>query len=111
MDHMSAQHTPPTTIPDIVHADSAIEPLITKFMIHCNKQTGVLREALQAQNFEEVRLISHGLKGAGGAYGFDRVSEFGAAIERAAKTADIAAIDRELQLLTAYLAQVTVIYD
>lgn len=96
---------------DIVHVDASFEPLIPKFMANRKKETVAMRQALDALDFETIRTIAHGIKGAGGSYGFDRVTEFGAAIERAAKAADADTIGRELPLLTAYLDRITVVYD
>ena len=96
---------------NIVHIDASFEPLIPKFMANRKKETVTMQRALEAQDFETIRTISHGIKGAGGSYGFDRVTEFGAAIERAAKAADADAIRRELPLLTAYLDRITEVYE
>lgn len=96
---------------EVVHVDSSFEPLIPKFMVNRKKEVVAMQEAIAAQDFETVRKISHGMKGAGGSYGFDRVSEIAAVIEQAAKATDATVIRRELPLLGAYLDRLEVAYD
>ncbi len=96
---------------EIVHVDTSFEPLIPKFMANRKKETVVMREAVAAQDFETVRKVSHGMKGAGGSYGFDRISEMAATIEQAAKTGTTATIEAELAQLGNYLEQVQVVFD
>lgn len=50
------------------------------------------------------------MKGAGGSYGFDRITEISADIEQAARAGDAWSIARELPLLSALLGQVQVVY-
>ncbi len=96
---------------EVVHVDSSFEPLVPKFMVNRKKEVIVMQEAMAAQDFETVRKVSHGMKGAGGSYGFDRVSEMAAVIEQAAKATDAAVIQRELPILGAYLERIEVVYD
>ena len=51
------------------------------------------------------------MKGAGGSYGFDRVTEIAAVIEQAAKMAEASVIQRDLPLLDLYLERVEVVYE
>ena len=95
----------------IVHLDAAVAPLIPNFMAFGKEQVRVMREACAAGHFEIIRTTSHGLKGAGGSYGFDRVTELAASIEQAAQAADAAVVDRDLTLLGVYFNQVTIVYD
>lgn len=96
---------------DIVHVDASFAPLVPKFITNRKKEVATMREALAAQAFDTVRKISHGMKGAGGSYGFDRISEMAAVIEQAAKTGAHDTIDRELTGLDFYLERVQVTFD
>ena len=111
MEQARLDHATEKPIEYVVHVDASFEPLIPKFMTNRKKETAAMQQAVEAQDFETVRVISHGMKGAGGSYGFDRITELAAAIEQAAKTRDAAVIARELSLLTAYLDHVTVVFD
>jgi HPt (histidine-containing phosphotransfer) domain-containing protein len=96
---------------ELVHVDASFSPLVPKFITNRKKEVATMREALAAQDFDRVRKISHGMKGAGGSYGFDRITEMAAVIEQAAKTGAHDTIDRELTGLDSYLERVHVIFD
>lgn len=96
---------------EIVHVDSSFEPLMPKFMVNRRKEVATMQDAFAAQDFETVRKVAHGAKGAGGSYGFDRITEMAAAIEQAAKASDAAIIQRELPMLSSYLDRVEVVYE
>jgi hypothetical protein len=51
------------------------------------------------------------MKGAGGSYGFDRITEIAAVVEQAAKTCDSSTIECHLPVLVFYLDRVKVVYD
>lgn len=95
----------------IVHVEADFEPLLPKFMTNRKKEVVMMREALAQQDFETVRKVAHGMKGAGGSYGFDRVTAMAAIIEQAAKTGTSPTIEAELAQLGHYLEQVQVVFD
>lgn len=95
----------------IVHVDSTFEPLLPKFMTNRKKEVVTMREALAQQDLDTVRKIAHGMKGAGGSYGFDRISAMAATIEQAAKAGDAATIAPHLAQLGTYLEQVQVVFE
>ncbi len=109
------EHAPPDETgaegEELVHIDASFEPLIPKFLANRTKEVVTMREALTAQDFATVRTVAHGMKGAGGSYGFDRITEIAAAVEQAAKTGDTSTIECHLPVLSSYLAQVKVVYD
>lgn len=95
----------------VVHVEADFEPLMPKFMTNRKKEVVTMRKALAQQDFETVRKVAHGMKGAGGSYGFDRVTAMAATIEQAAKTGTGSTIDTELAQLGTYLDQVQVVFD
>lgn len=54
--------------------------------------------------------IGHGLKGVGGSYGFDMVSNLGRQMEQAARTKNAGEIRRLIAELKDYLAKVKVVF-
>ncbi|MGC4096652.1 MAG: response regulator [Nitrospira sp.] len=96
---------------ETVIVDASFEPLIPKFLANRKKEVAAMQDALAKQDFETVRNIAHGMKGAGGSYGFDRVTEIAAVIEQAAKMTDASVIQRDLPLLDLYLERVEVVYE
>lgn len=100
-----------TQAEEVVHVDASFEPLVPKFLANRKKDVATMQTALTAQDYETVRSVAHGMKGAGGSYGFDRISELAAIIELAAKSRDSITIERHLPLLGSYLDRITVVYD
>lgn len=96
---------------ETVLVDASFKPLMPKFMTNRKKEVTAMQEALARQDFETVQKIAHGAKGAGGSYGFDRITEIAAAIEQAAKAADAAIIQRELPVLSSFLDRIEVVYE
>lgn len=93
-----------------VSVDRDLADLIPDFFAHRKEELEQARRALTRGDLATVRRVAHGLKGVGGAYGFDYVSEIGVALQRAAADADAQAIQRLLAELADYLAQVRVNY-
>ena len=70
-----------------------------------NRRLDVIRmiEALDQQDFRTIEFLGHGMRGAGGMFGFPAITEIGAALEQAAIIADTAASQRSVQDLSDYL--------
>lgn len=94
-------------IPVVVDPDLA--ELIPGFLNNRRRDVEKLRTLLAAGGFAEIRMIGHSMKGAGGGYGFDPITDIGAAIERGALAADGAAIEQGIVQLADYLARVDVV--
>ncbi|MBS0153600.1 MAG: Hpt domain-containing protein [Nitrospira sp.] len=110
MEQAQPQQTDNDTGTEIVSVDASFEPLVPKFMTNRKKEVVVMQEALTVKDFETVRKVAHGMKGAGGSYGFDRISDMAAAIEQAAKTGNASTIEHDLPALDAYLSRIKVVY-
>ena len=66
---------------------------------------------LDAGDFEEVRVIGHSLKGSGGGYGFDKITEIGSRIEVFAREKNDQAIRNLVDELSKYLELIEVVYE
>lgn len=95
----------------IAHVDPDLEELIPGFLDNRRRDVEKLRAALAAGDFATVRITGHSMKGAGGGYGFQPITDIGAVIERAAMASDAAAAAAGIDDLAAYLARVEVVYD
>ncbi len=102
---------PMGTPSEIVHIDASFEPMMPRFMANRKKELVTMRQALTGRDFETVRSVAHGMKGVGGSYGFDRVTELAAAVEQAAKSADAATITQQLHTLEDYVKNIRIAYD
>lgn len=107
----SSQSTPDERHKAIVSVDASFEPLVPRFMTNRKKEVLTMQKALAAQDLDTIRQVAHGMKGAGGSYGFDRITEMAAAIEQAAKAGDTSTIAHDLPLLDSYLDRITVVYE
>jgi HPt (histidine-containing phosphotransfer) domain-containing protein len=94
-----------------VTVDADLEELIPGFLENRDEDLVALREALTRSDFEAIRLLGHSLKGVGGGYGFEAVSDLGRQIEDAAKERDAATIGVHTEELAGYLSRVEVVYE
>lgn len=98
----------PDTI--IIEVDSELRPIVPEFLENRKKDCQLISSLLEAGSFSEIRTLGHRMKGAGGSYGFDDISEIGEAIEEAALAGDNKAIGNAVMRLSDYLERVTVRY-
>ena len=94
----------------IVHVDEEIEDLIPGFLENRRKDVNALGEALAKGDYETIRTLGHAMKGAGGGYGFDTITDIGGSLEQAAKDEDAQEIRKRINELSAYLERVEVIH-
>lgn len=94
----------------IVSVDAQIAALVPRFLAHRAADVDKIRGALAGADFEAIRVAAHGMKGAGGGYGFPEISRLGAAMEEGARRRDAAAISGLVASLDAYLGRIEVKY-
>lgn len=94
----------------IVQVDEDLEDLIPGFLENRIQDIEKLRSELEQNNFVNVTSIGHSIKGVGGGYGFDLMSELGAKIETAGKESNVEAIQENIDQLDNYLKRVEVEY-
>ncbi len=92
-----------------VTIDPDLAELVPGFLNNRRRDVDKLTALLKAGNFTDIRMIGHSMKGAGGGYGFDPITDIGAAIERAALVADSKIIQAGIEQLADYLARVDVV--
>jgi HPt (histidine-containing phosphotransfer) domain-containing protein len=69
-----------------------------------------MAEAITRGDFETVQILGHSMKGAGGSYGFDAITDIGRSLEQAAIAQDGGGIKKSLRDLFAYLDSIEVVY-
>ncbi|NGZ01485.1 MAG: Hpt domain-containing protein [Nitrospira sp. WS238] len=87
-----------------------LEDIVPIFLRNREQDIRTLHDALTRQDFQTIQSLGHRLKGDGGGYGFDRISEIGATMEQAAKQQDHAMVEQQTLALEDYLRRVHVIY-
>jgi len=92
-----------------VRPNPRIADLIPAFLQNRRLEITTLLDALDRGDFAMVESLGHGMKGAGGSWGFDAITEIGAALERAAVVRDVEHSRRCVAELSRYLDRVEVI--
>lgn len=65
----------------IIKVDEDLEEIMPRYLEIRQKELLELESAVEAENFEQIRMLGHKLKGTGSAYGFDELSRLGSLIE------------------------------
>lgn len=94
----------------VVHVDPDLEDLVPGFLSNRRNDVHKLSSALERAEFDAIRVTGHSMKGAGGGYGFDEITDIGARIERAALERDAGGIRAGIDALAEYLERVEVVY-
>ena len=95
----------------VVKIDPDLEDLIPIYIGTKRKDIASMLEALPNEDYETIRLLGHSMKGSGGGYGFDAISEIGKTIEQAAKDKNDVQIKTSVEELSSYLERVEVVYE
>ena len=85
--------------------------LIPVFLQNCRQNVIAMLDALDRGDFETVEILGRGMRGAGGSYGFQAITDIGAALEQAAEGTDTDASRKWVGELSGYLDRVEIISD
>ena len=91
--------------------DPELEELIPGFLENRSKDVQKLKTASEKKDFETLRSTGHSLKGVGGGYGFDGITEIGAEIEAFAKVGDLVKIIENITALEEYLNKIEIKFE
>ena len=95
----------------IVRTNPKLADLIPGFLENRRHDVVAMLSALDRGDFATVENLGHGMKGAGGSWGFDGITVIGGDLERAAISANDEASRRSVDELRRYLDQVEIVYD
>ena len=95
----------------IIHADIDLEDLIPGFLENRRKDIVEIGSLLASDDYETIQRLGHSMKGAGGGYGFDEITDIGSHIENAAKEKNADEIQRQAGELLRYLENIEVVYE
>ena len=93
-----------------VRIDVALQDLIPQFLANRRRDIETLQQALAESNFTVAQTLGHRLKGDGGGYGFEGISEIGSLLEAAAARQDHAGIERQVVKLADYLTRLDITF-
>ncbi|MCG8607804.1 Hpt domain-containing protein [bacterium] len=95
----------------VVYIDPDLEDLTPGFLANRQNDTVVISKLIEAGDYAEIQRLGHSMKGSGGGYGFDEISNIGTCIEEAAKRANKDEILQQNKRLQHYISHVKVIYE
>ena len=90
----------------IVKVDAEIEDIIPIFFETLVEEMETALDALQRDDYETTQIWGHSLRGTGGGYGFEAISEIGKSLEQAAKPHDSQEVRNLVDQLSSYLERV-----
>lgn len=94
----------------IVTVDADLEDLIPGYLENRRQDCHAMLQALARGEYETIRVLGHTMKGTGGGYGFDAITEMGKTLEEAAKRSDPAVIRQTVSDLAQYLQAVEIVF-
>ena len=83
--------------------DSVVQRLLPNYIKSRRLEVFQLQRLLAENSFDKIRLIGHNLRGSGGLYGLDPISEFGQQLEENAINCNQVAIEKAIQALHYFL--------
>jgi DNA-binding response OmpR family regulator len=95
----------------VVRANPKLADLIPGFLQNRRHDVTAMLNALDKRDFAIVESLGHGMKGAGGSWGFQGITDIGAALERSAEGADNEGSRKWVGELSRYLDRVEIVYD
>jgi CheY-like chemotaxis protein/HPt (histidine-containing phosphotransfer) domain-containing protein len=97
--------------PILVRVNPRFADLIPAFMQNRRHDVIAMLNALDRGDFATVQSLGHGMKGAGGSWGFQAITDIGAALEQAGESADTDASRKWVGELSGYLDRVETVSD
>ena len=89
-------------------ADPFARRLLNRYLERRKADLAHLRAALTDDNYASIERMGHNLSGSGAAYGLERVSQLGAALETAAQSGQSEQIRQLVDQLENFIGAVTV---
>ena len=76
------------------------------YLENCRRNVTQMHEALDRADFQAVTILGHNLRGSGGGFGFQGITDIGAGLEQAAGVSDVEVSRDWVGRLTSYLDEV-----
>ena len=95
----------------VVNVDPDIEDIVPIFLQNRHDDVESIIKALQHGDFETIRILGHSMKGSGGGYGFDGITDIGQYLEQAAKEQNSEMVRKQVKCIADYLERVEVVCE
>jgi HPt (histidine-containing phosphotransfer) domain-containing protein len=89
--------------PILMRVNARLASRVPEFLRNCRQNVVVMLDALDRVDFETVTSLGHQMRGSGGSYGFQAITDIGAALEEAAGSADNDVSRKWVNELSSYL--------
>jgi histidine phosphotransfer protein HptB len=96
---------------ELVQVDIDLSDLVPGFLARKRDDLRAIMDAVPKNDYQVITRLAHRLKGEGGSYGFDRMTQLGRVMEEAAQNRDSAAVSRLAEELLKWLDRVEVVYQ
>ncbi|MCS7204200.1 MAG: Hpt domain-containing protein [Leptospiraceae bacterium] len=94
-----------------VEISKEIQDIVPVFLEEFDKNVKLLEQAIDSQDYETIRSITHKIKGSAGGYGFHQISEYSKVIENLAKNrSPIEQIQNQFKKMIDYYHNMEIIY-
>ena len=94
-----------------VRVDASLAELIPGYLANRRNDVDAIAVALDAADYDRVRILGHNMKGTGAGYGFVRLTQIGASLEQAAGRREAEQIRALAADLVRYLRRLHVEYE
>jgi hypothetical protein len=94
-----------------MNVDDDLSDLIPGFLTHKRTDVSAILAAIGLHDYPEVGRIAHRIKGEGGSYGFNTITELGRSLGEAAAKRDEATVASLARELLNYLDHVDVVFQ
>jgi signal transduction histidine kinase/CheY-like chemotaxis protein/HPt (histidine-containing phosphotransfer) domain-containing protein len=94
-----------------IRGNNQLKDLIPGFLQDTSSVYKGMKECLAKNDYQNIRTMAHRMRGAGGSFGFQQISDIGENLERAAENRDRDRIQDCLRELSVYLERVEVVYE
>ncbi len=98
----------PALEPIRIQVPEGLEELIPGYLAARKADVEKLWAAIGADDFNQVRILGHNIKGNGTSYGFTELSRLGAALEEAGKLSHRGESQKHVEAIASYLIRVEV---
>lgn len=95
----------------VIQVDPDLSDLIPGFIARKRSDAQTILAAADRDDYELLSQLGHKMKGEGGSYGLDAITDLGAALEVAAKAHDMDAARRCAGELMAYLDSIEIVFE
>ncbi len=100
---------PSSLDPILVKTNRKFAERVPVYLQNCRTNQIAMEDALARADFTTVEFLAHGMRGSGGMFGFQAITDIGAGLEEAADRSDITAVRRWLTALAGYLDRVRLV--